>query len=281
MALKNFYPRTLVFLFGIFVFLFQSASAHAADRSRIETFLKVTGFDVALDSIALSAESAPGIIGLDVKDFGPAWRQISKDVFALDDMRDQALDYLESALSEDALEHAEEFYATELGQRLVKAENAAHLVEDDETKFIAGERIISDLVKTGDARIEILKRMGRAVNVGDTAVTAIQEVQFRFVMAATAVGMIELQLEPEALKELMAQQERDIRLNIEANNLTSSAYAYQGFSNGELEAYSDALETPQMQEVYRLLNAVQFEITASRYETLAYRLAKIGVGEDI
>ncbi len=66
-----------------------------------------------------------------------------------------------------------------------------------------------------------------------------------------------------------------------ASSIATSAYTYQDFTNDELEDYVTALQTPQMQQVYTLLNAIQFEITASRYERLAYRLGKSGLSEDI
>lgn len=281
MTLKTLFLRPLILVTAFLALTLSAAATYAADRDRIETFLNVTGFDVALDSIALSAENAPGIIGLDPRDFGAAWDVISGDVFALAPMRSEALDFLEQTLSDEVLTHAEAFYATELGQRLVQAENAAHLVADGEIKHIAGERIVADLVRDGDDRVEVLKRMGRAVEAGENSVKAVQEVQFRFIMAAVAAGMIELQLEPEDLKERLEEQENEMRLSMQTSGLTSSAYAYQDFTNDELATYSDALETPQMQKVYQLLNAIQFEITASRYEDLAHRLANIGPSEDI
>jgi hypothetical protein len=63
--------------------------------------------------------------------------------------------------------------------------------------------------------------------------------------------------------------------------MASSAYAYQDFSDEEVRSYVRALETPLMQEVYELLNAVQYEITANRFEALAYQMKGLGQGEDI
>lgn len=255
--------------------------ARAADRTHVETFLNITGFDVALDSIALSAESVPVMIGLEPDVFGAEFERIAKEVFDHKDMRAQAVDYLEQTLSDTALSHAQRFYDSPLGQRLVQAENASHMVEDDEIKQIAGERIISDLLKQGSQRVEILKRMGRAVDADDSAVHAVQEVQLRLLIAADASGLIELQLDTEALKALLAEQSDEMRLSMQTSGLAASAYTYQAFNNSELEDYILALETPEMQEVYSLLNAIQYEITASRYEEMAYRLGRIGAGQDI
>ena len=55
---------------------FASVSAGAADRDRLQAFLQVTGFDVSLESIALSAEHAPDMLGMESNDLvtvGAQW----------------------------------------------------------------------------------------------------------------------------------------------------------------------------------------------------------------
>lgn len=264
-----------------FLTLSSFSQAEAAERSKVEAFLEVTGFDVALDSIALSASDAPSMLGLSASDFGAEWSRLSESVFDKTKMRDLALDILTETLEEDALGHAADFYASELGQRLVAAENAAHLIEEDEVKQIAGQRIIADLVKSGSDRIALFNRMGRAIDAAGTGVKSVQQIQFRFLMAASAAGIIELQLDADGLRAMQQDQEQEIRLALQAANLAASAYVYQGFSDGEIQSYVEALETPLMQRVYELLNAVQYEITANRFEELAYRLQELGQGEDI
>ena len=74
--------------------LFPAAPAQAADRSRVMSFLEVTGFDVALDSIALSASGAPQMLGLEAGDFGVGWARMADQVFDTERMRDLALDIL-------------------------------------------------------------------------------------------------------------------------------------------------------------------------------------------
>jgi hypothetical protein len=255
--------------------------ASAADRSRVAMFLEVTGFDVALDSIALSAGSAPQMLGLEAQDFGQQWTRMSEQVFDRSKMREQALDILEETLDDKALDHAQAFYASALGQRLVAAENAAHKVEDDEVKQMAGQRIISDLVRAGSDRIALFQRMNAAIDAADAGVRAVQQIQFRFIMAASAAGVIDLQLDADGLRAWQDQQAASLRMNLKASAIATSAYTYQGFSDEEVLSYVRALETPLMQEVYELLNAVQYEITADRYEQLAYRMKELGQSEDI
>lgn len=259
----------------------QPHSATAADRDRIEAFLEVTGFDVALDSIALSASSAPDMLGLEPGDFGAAWVRLSRQVFDTAVMHDLAMEILVETLDEDVLAHASGFYASVLGQRLVAAENAAHMVEDDDTIQEAGRRIISDLVRDGAERLATLKRMGIAIDASDTGIKAVQQIQLRFLLAARDAGVIELELDIEGIEALMKEQEGNLRIALQASSLAGSAYTYQSFSDQELLDYVVALEQPLMQTVYELLNAVQYEITANRFELLASRLSELAIGQDI
>lgn len=261
--------------------LLAASASLAADRQRVTTFLNVTGFDVALDSIALSAASAPQMLGLDVGTFGNQWGRLSDDVFDTAVMRRMAEDILVETLDDAALDHAAAFYASDLGQRLVRAENAAHMVADDEVKQEAGSRIIADLVKSGSERLVLFQRMGRAIDAADTGVRAVQQIQFRFLMAATAAGVIDLELDADELRALLDSQADAMRLELQASGLASSAYTYQDFTDVELEQYVTALEQEKMQEVYELLNAVQYEITANRFEELARRLADLTPAQDI
>ncbi|UWQ34668.1 DUF2059 domain-containing protein [Leisingera sp. M527] len=253
----------------------------AADRERVEAFLEVTGFDVALDSIALSASSAPDMLGLDAGAFGSQWTELSGDVFDTAEMRSLALEILESTLDDEALDHAAAFYASDLGQRLVRAENASHKVEDDTVKQLAGNRIIADMVKDGSTRVAMYQRMGTAIDAAEAGVKALQQIQFRFLMAAAAAGVIKLELDADGLRALMKAQEGELRLSLQASSLAASAYTYQEFSDAEVEAYVMALEEAPMQRVYELLNAVQYEITANRFEELAHRMAELTPGQDI
>ncbi|KIC19463.1 MULTISPECIES: DUF2059 domain-containing protein [unclassified Leisingera] len=255
--------------------------AAAADRARVEAFLEVTGFDVALDSIALSASSAPDMLGVDAGAFGSQWTEMSEEVFDTAEMRGLALDILENTLDDEALDHASEFYASDLGKRLVRAENSSHLIEDDEVKQLAGNRIISDLVKAGSKRVAMYQRMGSAIDAAGNGVKALQQIQFRFLMAASAAGVIDLDLDADELRALMKEQEGDLRLSLQASSLAASAYTYQEFSDAEVQAYVEALEEEPMQRVYELLNAVQYEITANRFEELAHRMAELTPGQDI
>lgn len=260
---------------------FNASAAQAKDRAEVERFLNVTGFDVSLDSIRLSARSAPMMLGLDADDFGYQWTLLANDIFASEIMREMALDMLSEALSDDLLVHAAGFYSSELGERLVEVENASHLSDDNELKSESGAAIVDGLIRIGSPRIELLKRMNAASDAAGTSISAIQEVQVRFLMAAAGAGVIELSLDEADLREMLRNEEAELRFSLQASGLAGAAYTYQAFSDSEVEEYTKALEDPKMQKVYDLMNAVQFSIMADRYEELAVRMATLQPSEDL
>ena len=267
--------------FVLMALLVLAAPARAADREKLEAFLEVTGFDVALESIRLSADAAPQMLGMDAEDFGSEWSRLVREVFATDIMHDMALDILSETLSDDLLQHGADFYASDLGQELVKAENKSHMFEDDGLKTESGTAIVDGLVRIGSPRVEILNRLNQASDVEDSSVRSIQEVQVRFLMAAASAGVVELQMDESDLREALRSQEPQMRQSIRANALAGSAYTYQAFSDEQVEEYAIALENPKMQRVYELMNAVQYEIMANRYEAVAARLSQMQPSQDL
>jgi hypothetical protein len=253
----------------------------AADRARVDAFLEVTGFGVALESIRLSADSAPDMLGIDANDFGSEWSRLVREVFDTDVMLQMGSDILTQTLSDDTLEHAAAFYASDLGKRLVTAENASHMNEDGAAKSEAGAAILSGLQRVNPARVALLEQLNAASDVEDSSIRAIQEVQIRFLMAAAGAGVIRLQMEEPDLREAVRSQEAEMRVSIKQNALEGSAYTYQAFSDDEVLAYAQALEHPKMQEVYALMNAVQYEIMANRFEAVAQRLAGMQPSQDL
>ena len=190
----------------------------AADRARLEAFLEVTGFGVALDSIALSASGAPAMLGLSASDFGQGWSTLADEVFETARMREMGLSILEEAMDDEMLGHAAEFYASDLGQRLVLVENAAHLHEDDDAKRAEGEALLAAMPPE---RVDVLRAMNAAVDSAGTGVRAVQEIQVRFLLAASYAGVLESEIDETMLRALLAEDEDELR-----ESLRASALAY-------------------------------------------------------
>ena len=258
---------------GLLVLWATVAQAQAADRDKLQAFLQVTGFDVALDSIALSAESAPMMLGLEADEFGQSWSRTAEQVFAPQVMHDMALDMLEQTLSDDLLAHAAGFYASDLGQRLVAVENASHMVEDDEAKRKEGEALLAGYGTGEGTRTQLLSDLNDAVDSGESGVRAIQELQFRFLMAASHAGVLDSELDEGALRAVLNEGAEELLQSLRESSMASAAYTYQSISDTDLRAYLDALRHPDMQRVYQLMNAIQHEVTADRFEALAARMA--------
>ncbi|MEQ6203402.1 DUF2059 domain-containing protein [Sulfitobacter sp. HNIBRBA2951] len=257
------------------------ASAQQPARADVEAFLKVTGFDVALESIRLSADSAPRMLGLEADDFGSEWQRLVREVFDTQIMHDMAINILEKTLTQPLLTHAAGFYDSDLGQRLVAVENSSHMVEEEGLKSESGGQIIEGLTRIGSPRVALLKRLNSASGGEDTSLRSIQEVQIRFLMAAAGAGVVELQMDEPDLREAMRAQEGELRAQLRQGALEGAAYTYQAFSDDEVLAYAKALEHPDMQRVYELMNVVQYEIMANRFEAVADRLRVMQPSQDL
>ena len=256
-------------------------AAEAADRGKLRAFLEVTGFDVALESIALSAESAPLMLGVQARDFGFQWTRATRQVFDTAKMHDMALDLLEPLLEDALLDHAAEFYATPLGMRLVEVENDTHMIEDDTEKRETGSALIEAMRTDDPERLALLTRMNEAIDSDGHGVRAVQEIQLRFIMAANAAGVLNLRVDEQGLRARLRENEDEMRKSMEASALSGAAFTYRDFSNDELEVYTRALEDPRMVKVYELMNAIQWEIMANRFEALALKMAGMKPGEEL
>lgn len=283
MKLCVLYPLRLMLLsFGFAIgFGLLASSVQAADRDRLEAFLEVTGFDVSLESIKLSAEHAPAMLGMETSDFGSAWSSMAEQVFDTRIMHGMALDMLEATLSDDLLAHAAGFYASDLGQRLVRVENASHMVADGDAKRAEGEALVEGYGTGSGSRTELLQQLNEAVDSSGNGVRAIQELQVRFIMAASNAGALDYQIDEGALRAALREGEQELRDELKESGIYGAAYTYQSISDDDLLAYRDALRDPNMKRVYELMNAIQHEITADRFEALAARMAGMTGGQDL
>lgn len=255
--------------------------ARAADRDNLEAFLEVTGFDVALESIKQSASDAPEMLGMKPSDFGHDWSRVTKEVFDTDTMHDMAIEILSETLSDDLLAHAAGFYASPLGQKLVEVENETHMAEDSAAHREKGAELLAEARAAGNGRAELFERMADAIDTDDQSVRAVQEIMVRFLMAASRAGVLDYQIDEGSLRAVIRNQEDEMREDMTEAGLANAAYTYRDMTMDEIEAYTEALETPEMQDVYELMNAIQYEIMANRFEVLAARMAEMHPGQEL
>ncbi|MEP3676531.1 DUF2059 domain-containing protein [Sulfitobacter sp.] len=268
-------------MMGLLALSALQATAQQPEQADVEEFLEVTGFDVALESIRLSADSAPQMLGLQADDFGSEWQRLVREVFDTELMHDMATEILGKALTPELLTHATDFYASDLGKRLVVVENSSHMVEDDDLKSESGSQIIEGLEGIGSPRVAILERLNAASGSEETSLRSIQEVQIRFLLAAAGAGVIELQMDEADMRAAMDSQSDELRASLRQSALEGAAFTYQAFSDDELVSYAEELEDPMMKKVYELMNAVQYEIMANRFEAVADRLRVMQPSQDL
>ncbi|MGB1234865.1 MAG: DUF2059 domain-containing protein [Planktomarina sp.] len=254
--------------------------AAEADREKIKAFMEITGFDEALKSLRVNARNAPAMLGLDSDDFGLSWTLLADDLFEPDQLLEDGLDILETTLDEADLDHAAAFYASELGQRLVEAENESHFA-DDAMKNEKGMELAVGLMEQGSEQPQLFIEMGEAVGSIDHSIAAYREVQVRFILTAQAAGLVPDGLSEQDLRAILSQDDADTKASIQENTIPNAAYTYQGFSDADMQAYLAALSTPQMQRVYELMNAIQYTIMADRYEQMAIRMAELHPSQDL
>lgn len=246
----------------------------AADRESLRKFLEVTGFDVAIRSIQQGAMEGPALAGEAPSDFGRQYTELVREVFDPDQMVERALDMLETVLPDPLLTHAMAFYGSDLGQRIVEAENAAHMTPDEE-KYRLGEDLVRQMLAEDPQRFDLIQRLNEAVGGIDTVVQSVIEIQVRYLMAAQAAGATDFSLSEDELRQTLEAQAGEIARNIAYYGVLGAAYTYRELSDATLEAYVRALETPQMQQVYEILNGVQFQIMAERYQALGAALGEL------
>ena len=263
-----------VILVSVAIWATTAFATVAADRDKIEAFMEVTGFDVSLESMKASAVNAPAMLGLDAADFGMSWLRLADELFEPKQLKTDAIDILERTLDEDVLAHASAFYASDFGQRLVTAENESHWA-DATMKREKGEDLVAELMNRGSPQPQYFLDMSDAIGSIDTGIRQFREVQVRFILAAMASGIIENQMSEDGLRAVLGQQDAEIRGEVLNNMIALNAYTYRDFSDDDIMNYRDALQTPEMQEVYELMNALQYTLMADRYEKIAGRMREL------
>ncbi len=265
-------PAMLLLLGALMLLLGALAPAQATERAKLRAFLEVTGFDKAIEGLQDGAIAGPGLAGDAPDAFGSEWVRLAREIFDKPEMIEQTLDMMEAVMPEALIDHGAAFYATDLGQRLVAAENASIATPDDE-KYALAEELVSDMIQSDPERIELFREMSDAIGGVEQSVRSAIEIQVRYLMAAIAAGSSDIDMSEADLRGLLESQADEIRQNVQIYSILGSAYTYRDFSNEELRLYVEALKHPQMRQVYEVLNAIQFEVMAARYERLAAALA--------
>lgn len=248
--------------------------AGAAERAAYMNFLKVTGFDVAITSMQQDAMSGPGLAGGAPDAFGAQWVALAQKVFDPDEMLAQTTDMMQVILPDDLLQYGTAFYASDLGQRLVQVENEAQSISSEE-RHAAGQTILHDLGANNPGRLEDYAAMMDAIGGVDASVRAVAEIQVRYLLAAAAAGAIELNMSEQDLRAAVEAQAPQMRATMQEYSILGAAFTYRDMSDEDIKMYRSVLEDERMGQIYEILNGIQYEVMADRYEMLAAGLSDL------
>lgn len=249
-------------------------AAVAADRAKVQAFLKVTGYDVVIESLQHGAMAGPGMVGDAPHSFGLEYSKLAEKIFDPKAMTARALDILVAVMPDDLVNAGADFYASDLGQRLVAVENESHMA-DGIDKYNEGAALLAAMRQDNPARLDLLKGMDLAIGSAETSRRAVVEIQLRFMLAAMAAGAAPQTMSEDDLREILTRQAEENAPQTELFGLISNAYTYRDISDADLAAYVASLETPEMQSVYEILNATQFQVMLERYQLLGARLGEL------
>lgn len=251
-----------------------ASHAQGVPSDKIRAFMKVTGYDVVIQSLQQSAMAGPGLVGSAPEDFGKQYSALAEEVFALPLLEERAVEILSAVMPEDLIDYGAAFYASELGQRLVEVENASHLSDDDQ-RMEEGQKLVETMAREQPVRLDLVKRMASAVGSEEVSLTALVEMQVRFILAAAAAGAIPMDIDEQELRATTRMMVDDLRMQIQAMNVIGNAWTYRDLTNDDIQSYVEVLEGEKMQAIYEILNAVQFQIMIERYEILGQRMGEL------
>jgi hypothetical protein len=257
-----------------------ATAAGAADRGKIAAFVEVTGYGVVIESLQQGAMAGPGMVGDAPATFGQQYSKLAEEVFDPHSMTERALDILTAVMPDTLVDAGAGFYASDLGQRLVEVENAAHMTPGKE-KYAAGQDLVSAMMTDNPARLDLFTAMDEAIGSADTGQKAIIEIQLRFLLAAMAAGVLPEGPSESELRAILTAQAKENASQSALYGLISNAYTYRDIPDADLQAYVDALRTPEMHQVYEILNATQYQVMIERYELLGARLGELAPQKDL
>jgi hypothetical protein len=264
----------LVHSFVAFALSAGVAMAGPADPAKLKAFVEVTGYNVIISSLQQGAMAGPGMVGNVEDAFGKQYEALAKEVFDPEVMNARALEMLGATLTEELVDYGADFYASELGQRLVVVENQSHMADDQE-RMAEGGRLMQELTAEDPERLQVLNDLATSVGSTDISITALVEMQVRFTLAAMAAGAIPNSLSEQELRLRSTEAMEALRPQIEVMGVVGNTYTYRALPTDDLAEYVRVLKTPEMQQIYEALNAIQYQIMIEKYQELGARMGEL------
>lgn len=199
---------------------------------------------------------------------GPGWAQQVAAIYAPERISEGIRAGLEPALDGEILEDAITFFASDLGQKIIRLENSARRAMGDEA---VEELARAQFVATQDSADPRLAQINRMIDAGDLInrnVTSALNSNYQF-LRALVDGDVYIMSEDEILEDVLS--ERDAITDDTTNWLGAFlSLAYSPLTMEELTAYADFSET----KAGKALNNGFFAGFDPLYEDISYALGQ-------
>ncbi|MGJ8545544.1 MAG: DUF2059 domain-containing protein [Sulfitobacter sp.] len=199
---------------------------------------------------------------------GAGWQVQVEAIYDPDRLAETLRRALDGALSPAQTEASIEFFASDLGQKIIDLENAARRQLADPAAEDAARAKALELEGTGDARLAQINQMIEVSDLTQRNVTSAMNSNFHFLRGLAAGGQMQMS-EDEMLADVMAEQ--DAVTDDTANWLAGFfLLAYSPLSDAELQAYIDFTAT----EAGQAMNRGFFEGFDAAYNEISFALGR-------
>jgi len=212
---------------------------------------------------------------------GGSWQASVSDIYDTDRMLATMSRELGARLEPEHVDRLEDFFGSELGQRIVGLEISARRALLDPSVEEASEEAYAEMEADGDPRLDLLRGFVEANDLVEMNVVGALNSNWAFYQGLDAGGAFDGQLSEDQMIADVWGQEGAIREDTTEWVYSYLGMAYQPLDDTEIAAYTDLSETP----AGRALNAALFAGFDAMFTRISRELglaaATFMAGEDI
>lgn len=213
----------------------------AADQSAVETLMATMQIDQVIEVLRLEGID----YGTSIEDEmfpergGPAWRATVADIYNPDAMKSAFGEKLVVGLAGKgpAVARMTEFFASDLGQRVLGLEIEARRALRDEDAEAAAQLAWNDLSAVGGARVDLLQQFVAANDLVDSNVMGALNSNLAFYQGLASTGAFGGEMTEDQMLSDVWAQESEIRQQTEDWVYPYINLAYSSLTDEELRAY--------------------------------------------
>ncbi|MEQ3626859.1 MAG: DUF2059 domain-containing protein [Celeribacter sp.] len=212
---------------------------------------------------------------------GERWDALVDGIYDLESMGRLVRQQLAETLVDTDLAPLEEFFGSDLGQRIVGLEIAARDALLDPGTEAAARDKLALMQDNAHSRLDVLGRFAEANELVETNVVGALNSNFAFYQGLADGGAFEVEMaEDEMIREVW-QREPDIRVETEIWVFSYLNLAYQPLTDAEIDRYTALSLTPEGQALNRALFAAFDELFLTISGELGMAAAGFVGGQDI